>query len=168
MINKDLRLVSYIDNFLDKNTLQILQEEFTKLEFKPITNDDGLYGHRYDFSAKEFKPYYFILDRVKKYFFPNNNFFHYEACVHIRHNQSKPMVHIDPPYFNFLFFLKGEPLVNNGTGFYNDDGQLSAHIGFIENRGVFFNGGSIFHTDLQSFGESSARYTLTVFFKIKM
>jgi|TARA_R100000315_G_C5180332_1_gene104562 hypothetical protein len=165
MVNKDLRIVSYIDNFLEKNTLKILQNDFTQLEFKPVTNDDGLYGHRYNFTEEEFKPYSFILNEVKKYFFPSIDLYPFEVCVHIRHNQHKPMVHQDPSDFNFLLFLKGEPLLNNGTGFYNEDGQLSSHIGFIENRAVFFNGGNILHSDLQSFGKSSSRYTLTAFFK---
>ena len=65
---------------------------------------------------------------------------------------------------NFLLFIKGEPLLNNGTGFLTN-GELSSHIGFIENRALFFNGSKIMHGDLQSFGESSPRYTLNIFYK---
>ena len=59
---------------------------------------------------------------------------------------------------------KGEPLLNNGTGFMHDN-KLSSHIGFVENRGLFFNGLKIPHSDLQSFGDSSSRYTLNIFYK---
>ena len=43
--------------------------------------------------------------------------------------------------------------------------SLSSHIGFVENRAVFFNGSKIWHSDLQSFGDSSNRYTLNIFYK---
>ena len=43
--------------------------------------------------------------------------------------------------------------------------QLSSHIGFVENRALFFNGSKILHSDLQSFGDSSPRYTLNIFFR---
>ena len=45
------------------------------------------------------------------------------------------------------------------------DDQLSSHIGFVENRALFFNGMKIPHSDLQSFGESSNRYTLNIFYR---
>ena len=67
----------------------------------------------------------------------------------------------------FLFFVKGEPLLNNGTGFFID-GKLSSHIGFVENRALFFNGSKIWHTDLQGLGESSPRYTLNIFYRQKV
>ena len=61
-------------------------------------------------------------------------------------------------------FVKGDSLLNNGTGFMTGK-SLSSHIGFIENRALFFNGSKIPHSDLQSFGDSSKRYTLNIFYK---
>ena len=76
------------------------------------------------------------------------------------------MVHVDTGSdYNFLLYLKGDPLLNNGTGFYTEEGNLSSHIGFLENRAIFFNGNKIGHTDLQSFGDSTPRYTLNIFYK---
>ena len=49
--------------------------------------------------------------------------------------------------------------------FFMHNNQLSSHIGFVENRAVFFNGSKIWHSDLQSFGDSSNRYTLNIFYK---
>ena len=46
--------------------------------------------------------------------------------------------------------------------------SLSSHIGFIENRALFFNGSKIPHSDLQSFGDSSERYTLNIFYTEKL
>jgi hypothetical protein len=83
-----------------------------------------------------------------------------------RHNNKEPLFHVDVDkgnVANFLFFVKGEPLLNNGTGFMKGQ-SLSSHIGFIENRALFFNGSKISHSDLQSFGDSSKRYTLNIFY----
>ena len=74
------------------------------------------------------------------------------------------MVHTDTESeYNFLLYIKGEPLFNNGTGFYVN-GELSSHVGWVENRAIFFNGNHIAHTDLQALGQSEARYTLNIFF----
>jgi len=85
----------------------------------------------------------------------------------MRNNEKEPLFHKDIEngcVANFLLFIKGEPLLNNGTGFMKND-SLSAHIGFVENRAIFFNGAKIMHSDLQSFGDSSPRYTLNMFLK---
>ena len=63
--------------------------------------------------------------------------------------------------------VKGKALLNNGTGFFID-GKLSSHVGFVENRALFFNGSKIWHTDLQGLGESSPRYTLNIFYRQKI
>ena len=75
--------------------------------------------------------------------------------AHSRQNNEEPLFHVDDDknnVANFLLFVKGEPLLNNGTG-------------FMHNRALFFNGMKIPHSDLQSFGESSNRYTLNIFYK---
>ena len=82
----------------------------------------------------------------------------------MRYNHKDPLPHYDPNKYAFLLYLKGEPLLNNGTGFYNDEGNLYHHIGFMENTALFFNASKILHTGLQSFGESSPRYCINLFF----
>ena len=80
---------------------------------------------------------------------------------------SKPLFHRDTygdNVANFMLYVKGEPLINNGTGFLHDN-KLSTHIGFVENRALFFNGLQLEHGDLQALGNSSIRYTLNIFYK---
>ena len=48
--------------------------------------------------------------------------------------------------------------------FYHNN-ELTAHISFVENRAIFFKGNEIWHTNLQSFGPSSPRYTLLIFYE---
>ena len=66
-----------------------------------------------------------------------------------------------------MLYVKGEPLLNNGTGFYNDNGELYHHIGFVENAALFFNAAKILHTNMQSFGDSAPRYCINVFYDIE-
>ena len=163
--NKNTEFVMYVDNFLSQETLESLQETFAKIKYSEVKNPEGqIYGRRHTF------PHSFhsdpLLKLIKNYFFPSRNLEPISVSAHIRINK-EPLFHVDVEkgnVANFLFFVKGEPLLNNGTGFMKKD-QLSSHIGFVENRALFFNGSLIPHSDLQSFGESSERYTLNIFYK---
>tara|TARA_R100000742_G_C4186130_1_gene19686 strand:- start:38 stop:559 length:522 start_codon:yes stop_codon:yes gene_type:complete len=164
--NKNTEFVMYVDNFLDEATLKSLQENIVNLPYDVVKNDGGkIYGHRHTF-PKSFHddP---LLKLIKQYFFPNRNLEPISVSAHLRVNKKEPLFHKDDDkenVANFLFFVKGEPLLNNGTGFLHND-KLSSHVGFVENRALFFNGSKIWHSDLQSFGESSARFTLNIFYK---
>tara|TARA_R100001377_G_scaffold83809_1_gene66031 strand:- start:8144 stop:8674 length:531 start_codon:yes stop_codon:yes gene_type:complete len=167
--NKETAYVQYVDNFFNAETLESLQETFLNLKYTDVQNEDGSYGKRHTFSLPHFKndP---ILARIKEFFFPYTDLDPISIHAHLRHTQGKPKVHIDNDkgnIANFLLFIKGEPLLNNGTGFFID-GKLSSHIGFVENRALFFNGSKIWHSDLQTFGDSSPRYTLNIFYKTKV
>jgi hypothetical protein len=168
--NKNTEFVMYVDNFLEKETLISLQNNLSLLEYSQVKTLDGdHYGMRHTF-PKSFHDDS-LLKIVKEYFFPHRNLKVQGVHAHIRNNTKEPLFHIDDngpdtggvACANFLLFVKGKPLLNNGTGFlYNH--QLSSHVGFIENRALFFNGSKIYHSDLQSFGDSSERYTLNVFY----
>jgi hypothetical protein len=163
--NKNTEFVMYVDNFLDKKTLRSLQENIVNLSYQPVKTSRGdHYGFRYNF-PKSFHndP---LLKIIKQHFYPFRNLKVDSVCAHIRENKKKPMFHVDDEggvVANFLFFVKGEPLLNNGTGFLHNN-ELSSHVGFVENRALFFNGSKIWHSDLLSFGESSSRYTLNIFY----
>ena len=164
--NKNTEFVMYVDNFLSPETLESLQETFLKLNYSEVKNPDGqIYGYRHTF------PHSFhndpLLQLIKKYFFPNRNLLPISVSAHLRQNDKEPLFHVDVEHgnvANFLLFVKGESLLNNGTGFISGK-SLSSHVGFIENRALFFNGSKKAHSDLQSFGDSSKRYTLNIFYK---
>ena len=164
--HKETKFVMYVDDFLDEATLKSLQETLVNLNYKSVKNPDGqFYGmrHTFDESIKD-DP---LLKLIKQYFFPHRNLEPMNVSAHIRENKKEPLFHIDDDkgnVANFLLFVKGEPLLNNGTGFSHKN-QLSSHVGFVENRALFFNGMKIPHSDLQFFGESSNRYTLNIFYK---
>lgn len=165
--NKNTEFVMYVDNFLEENTFKSLQHNISNTEHVDVYDGQGkLYGKRFTF-PDEFKkdP---LLKLIKQYFFPHRNLVPASLHSHLRQNSKEPLFHLDNKNdndcANFLLFVKGNPLLNNGTGFLTK-GELSSHIGFIENRALFFNGSKIMHGDLQSFGESSPRYTLNIFYK---
>ena len=164
--NKNTEFVMYVDNFLDEATLKSLQDTVKKLEYQEVKNPEGqLYGMRHTFNKSIHDDP--LLKLVKQYFFPHRNLEPISVSAHLRENNKEPLFHTDHDkgnVANFLLFVKGEPLLNNGTGFMHDN-QLSSHIGFVENRALFFNGMKIPHSDLQSFGDSSNRYTLNIFYK---
>ena len=164
--NKNTEFVMYVDNFLTKETLESLQETFIKIRYSEVKNPEGqIYGHRHTFPVSFHNDP--LLEIIKKYFFPNRNLEPISVSAHVRQNNKEPLFHVDVEkgnVANFLLYVKGEPLLNNGTGFMTCK-SLSSHVGFIENRALFFNGSKIQHSDLQSFGDSSKRYTLNIFYK---
>ena len=164
--NKNTEFVMYVDNFLEKETLKSLQDNISNTDHGEIWDNNGnLYCKRFTFPESFKKDP--LLGVIKQYFFPHSNLVPISLHSHLRLNTEKPLFHIDDQKggcANFLLFVKGEPLLNNGTGFLTN-GELSTHVGFIENRAVFFNGSKIMHGDLQSFGDSSPRYTLNIFYK---
>jgi hypothetical protein len=164
--NKKTKFVMYVDDFLGEETLKSLQDTVTKLKYYEVKNPEGqVYGFRHTFPKSFHEDP--LLKLIKQYFFPHRNLEPISVSAHLRQNKEKPLFHTDHDkgnVANFLLFVKGEPLLNNGTGFTHDN-KLSSHIGFVENRALFFNGMKIPHSDLQSFGDSSNRYTLNIFYK---
>ena len=82
-----------------------------------------------------------------------------------KHEQATP--HDDRPHeYNCLIYLKGNSLVNNGTGFYDkiseDKYELNTHVGFKENRAIVFDS-KIYHTSLQFNEGTGTRYCLANF-----
>ena len=166
--NSNTEFVMYVDNFLSKETLESLQETFLNVNYGEVKNDGGqIFGYRHTFHPSiHTDP---LLQLIKDCFFPHRNLVPISVSAHKRLNNKEPLFHLDlekDNVANFLLFVKGEPLLNNGTGFMHGT-SLSAHIGFLENRALFFNGRKILHSDLQSFGDSSERYTLNIFYKEK-
>ena len=164
--NKNTKFVMYVDDFLEDDTLKSLQDTVTKLKYYEVKNPEGqIYGMRHTFDTSIHNDP--LIKLIKQYFFPHRNLEPISVSAHLRENNKEPLFHTDDDkgnVANFLLFVKGESLLNNGTGFMHDN-KLSSHIGFVENRALFFNGMKIQHSDLKSFGDSSNRYTLNIFYK---
>ena len=166
--HKETKFVMYVDDFLATESLLSLQKTMTEItEYSSAKDDEGnVFGFRYFFP--EFDPS--LIKAIKGFFFPTIDLVPVSVSANIRsqnHVNVKPLFHLDNHkgyVANFLLYVKGESLINNGTGFLHDE-NLSTQIGFVENRALFFNGPKILHNDLQCFGNSSMRYTLNIFYK---
>lgn len=175
------------DDFFDLATLQKIQKVAVSLEYK--TRE----GAQEDIhNEKHTKRYYLehpvpiesevareVRRLVKKYFFREVDTYNEKKPHETSYFLAKPIPatpHIDARYpgseiyHNCLIYIKGEFLLNNGTGFYeniNEKLHLNTHIGFKENRAIFFNG-NIFHASLQwADKNSSFRYCMANFFCLK-
>ena len=70
--------------------------------------------------------------------------------------------------YNCLIYIIGDPLINNGTGFYikkGDNLDLNSHIGFKINRAILFKR-EIVHSPLHWAGNSSWRHSIANSFVI--
>ena len=161
------------DNFFDSKFIQTLQKELITLEFKHrfstfkhINNYDHNYHH---VELTEDAP---VVQEVTKQLKTHFNFssIKYMQSSYLLSFPNTPAVpHQDESDFNCLIYLLGNPLINNGTGFYIDQGEeqiLNSHVGFKENRALFFDA-KIYHSPLQFAGNSTPRYIMANFIKKK-
>ena len=123
------------------------------------------------------------LDHLIKKYFNKKNTKYTRTFFSMSNAKDKARPHHDveqPSVYNLLIYLSGDSLINNGTGFYihkdkenckppcphqpacKEELLLHSHIGFRENRAIFFKS-SIWHAPLQWAGESSTRYSLCNF-----
>ena len=160
--------ITVIDDFFNEKELSILVNNLDKIDFTSLKNKVGNpYGFGHEF--KENKDNKWLFDKIKKHFFKNESLKPVDISYRLRHNSKEMLPHQDD-HVNYLFlaYLKGKELMYNGTGFYSkvddDNINLDRYVGFKVNRVIFFKS-FISHSDLQSLGESSPRYTLNIFYK---
>ena len=160
------------DNFFKKDFFTQLQQEILTLEFKSrygelLQNKEkaSVYQRNYHHVIVEDNSPVFLesIKNIKKYFFYSVE--KMESYYFLSFPNTPAIPHNDDNDFNCLIYLSGNPLMNNGTGFYIDQGKekiLNSHIGFKENRAVFFDA-KIYHSPLQFAGNSSPRYVMANF-----
>tara|TARA_Y100001937_G_scaffold89099_1_gene120462 strand:+ start:2432 stop:2950 length:519 start_codon:yes stop_codon:yes gene_type:complete len=165
-----------IDNFFSKKEYDILINNLNKIPYEPASNANGLYGMNHNF--EETKENKWLFDKIKNTFLPSfpeiKELGVVAASFQMRDNKGDMSPHTDKGIvgeytlkYNCLIYLKGEEITYNGTGFYHDT-NLNTYIGFVNNRALFFNGSDVYHSCLQGLGDSSARYTLGVFYGKKV
>jgi|TARA_R100001530_G_scaffold28028_1_gene22275 hypothetical protein len=154
-----------VDSFFTKKEFAIINANLDKIKFVPLSNPVGDkygFGHQIE-NSQDNK---WVFKKIKDEFFPKKKLKVVDSSFRLRHNTNKVLVHLDNfATYNFICYLKGKELLYNGTGFYNDKNQLDRYVGFVHNRAIFFKGDSTYHADLQALGESSPRYTLSIFYK---
>lgn len=162
------------DNFFNENVLKNIKQEISKLKFvnrfHKKNDENNTYQriyfnvdlHTEHFAVKE------VYKNLKKYFknIKNLGRSQHHYFLSTKHNEATP--HMDSCHINCLIYLKGNYLINSGTGFYDkneDTGEyiLNTHVGFKENRAIIFDS-SIYHTSLQFNENCGTRYAMANFF----
>ena len=155
----------FIEDYLSLDQLKDLQAFCLSLNYEPKSNCRGNYAFRYDIDCSSYVPHFnFIVEKMSSFLKINLKKYNMSICCDLRNNKNNINPHFDTEKYNLLLQVKGEPLFNNGTGFWTSDGHLSAHVGFLENRCLFFTGDKMLHGNIQPLGDSSPRYTFLIFF----
>lgn len=173
------------DNFFNKDVLKKIHFDISTLKFsnrfKDIDDKNTIYP---DNSHTPYQKIYFNVELNLKHFavlevYKNlNKLFNNEKNVingkhfyflSTKHKKATP--HNDRADVNCLVYLKGNYLINSGTGFYDknkDTGEytLNTHVGFKENRAIIFDS-KIFHASLQFNENCGKRYVMANFFLMK-
>ena len=156
------------DNFFPADFYQKLVQEMISLEYAPQREEkrkqlEGCYWHSFNvpYNAPVQNK---IKDLIKENFnFEISDFL--ETTYTMVGAADKPRPHTDWQSgctHQCLIYMYGEQSVKNGTGFYRDT-QLSMHVGFVQNRAIFFSS-DVFHAPLQWAGNGSFRYSIGNFF----
>lgn len=165
------------DNFFDEKILKEIQKDISNLQFtnryasksklKGDNPENNVYQKIY-FSV-DLNPEHFAVEEVfknlKKYFLNNLNLVSSNYFLSSKHEEATP--HNDANVdLNCLIYIKGNYLINSGTGFYDkrdNNFVLNTHVGFKENRAIIFDS-NIYHTSLQFNKNCGTRYVMANFF----
>jgi len=161
------------DNFFNENILKKIQNEVSHLKFinRSISvnkNDNNVYQKTYfnvelnteHFAVKE------VLKNLKNYI--KSNIYSCGNFYFLSTKQKIATPHIDLNNLNCLIYIKGNYLINSGTGFYDynkdkNESILNTHVGFKENRAIIFDP-KIYHASLQFNENCGTRYAMANFF----
>lgn len=163
------------DNFFNPKFIQTLQKELVTLDFQyryshPDTGKDSVYNRNYHHvELTEDAPVVQEVTKGLKTHFNFSSIKYMESFYFLSFPNTPAIPHQDNVDFNCLIYLLGNPLINNGTGFYiEQEGNqvLNSHVGFKENRALFFDA-KIYHSPLQFAGNSTPRYVMANFIKTK-
>jgi hypothetical protein len=135
-------------NFTNRHVDRKDRTSYNKIYFNfPLSSDHYLVEETTNILLKEYNIKYKKMESV--YFLSTKN--------------NLPTPHTDTCELNVLIYLKGDSLMHNGTGIYEQN-NLNTHLGFKENRAILFNGAKYMHASLQSFEqEASPRYVMANF-----
>jgi len=154
------------DNFFSEDILSKVHLELPNLNF---TNrhadfkDRSIYNKIY-FNCPLSSDHYLVKE-IKNILLKDYNIIYkrMESAYFLSTKNNLPTPHTDSCELNVLIYLKGNSLMHNGTGIYEQN-NLNTHIGFKENRAILFNGAKYMHASLQSFEqEASPRYAMANF-----
>jgi hypothetical protein len=164
--------ISIKDNFFKKTLFEKILNNLNYLNWSATGNLYNNNKHPWFSSIlKDPKIEKYIIKEIKKLFnkeIISFKLINYTLVTKVEH----PSPHDDLQEgvdYQLLIYLKGDPLIHNGTGFYikkENNSILNTHVGFYENRAIFFKAG-IIHAPLTWVENSSKRFSIICFLKTK-
>ena len=160
------------DNFFDKDIFKKIQAEVLTLDFtiKSSVNTMQKGYHNVKLNSGSFLERE-VIKKIKTHF-NISSIKKIDSFYLLSFPGTPEIIHNDDAYdWNCLINIVGEPLTNNGLGFYiagptPNEKILNSLIGFKENRCIFFDS-KIWHSPLHFAGGSSPRYALANFINVK-
>ena len=147
--------ISIKDNFIEPDIFKSIYEKIPLYHYSGDLHryaaDVGKREHHLFFS-KDVEPEIadYIRKKCEKLY---NKNFKENYCTYTMVQRSKPMVHCDAGEFTthqIIVYIRGDVGLHRGTGFYiekNNKYELNTHIGFNENRAIFWYS-PVFHSPL--------------------
>tara|TARA_R110000824_G_C14871148_1_gene642305 strand:+ start:86 stop:598 length:513 start_codon:yes stop_codon:yes gene_type:complete len=148
------------DNFFDKNTFTELYDKIPYLQYQPDQNMiDGI-PHIWFSATVDPQLAVSIKERCEKTF---NKKLTLRFCSYTMLATVEPAVHRDydeeKTSHQVIIYIKGNTDLHKGTGFYIKSGdglELNTHVGFVENRAVFWDS-KAYHSPLNFTAEDKTK-----------
>jgi hypothetical protein len=171
--------LTVIDDFLPKKEFSQIYNNISLLEWSHNSNYITDVNHIW-YSSGPLSPQDFSLFKKALRKKLSKKIIHCELNSWTWVNTKEPRPHIDyrkgKCEQQLVFYIKSDEKINGGTGFYRQeeenseekDNYLDVHVGFKENRAVFFESKNCFHTPLlwnadnKTLGRYSAIFQLVV------
>ena len=159
------------DNFFTGDVLKKIKNEISHLNFSnrnTTVNEQSqnVYQKIY-FNVRLYKEHFAVREVTKNL----QNYLslpidHLESDYFLSTKHTEPTPHEDTCTINCIVYIKGDELINSGTGFYDKKEKqyvLNLHVGFKENRAIIFDS-KIYHASLQFNKNAGSRYIMANFF----
>ena len=163
--------INIVDNFLDKNTFTELYNKIPYLQYRADLNYhiDKSIPHIWYAANGEPELGKLLKEKCEKAF---NKKLDLNFCNYTMLATVEPMVHCDYhedlTTHQVIIYIRGNTDLHKGTGFYikNEDGfQLNTHVGFVENRAIFWDSRA-WHSPLNfAANDKSKRFSILAQYK---
>ncbi len=162
------------DNFFSKEILIKIQNEMSNLNFSNRNTtvnkqSQNVYQKIY-FNVPLYEEHFAVQEVTKNLQnYSNKTINHLESDYFLSTKHAEATPHEDTCKINCIVYIKGDELINSGTGFYDKKEKqyvLNLHVGFKENRAIIFDS-KFFHASLQFNKNAGSRYIMANFFDYK-
>ena len=163
------------DNFFESKIYNEILLDISRLKFQnrsTMVKQESVNIYQKIYFSVPLNNNHFAVQETKKIIEKNLNakISLWESNYFLSTKHTTPTPHFDISDINCLIYLKGNELLNSGTGFYKKDKDefvANLHAGFKENRAIIFDS-KIYHCSLQFNEDTASRYVMANFFNYEV